>query len=58
MGERRSKVLGVVNLCGEGDLRRLERIIGRESDGEEEDSARVRAVGLRVLDAGCMGESD
>lgn len=48
----------MVNLCGEGDLRRLERIIGRESDGEEEDSARVRAVGLRVLDAGCMGESD
>lgn len=39
-------VLGVVDLGGEGDLGRLERVVGREGDGEEEDSAGVRAIGL------------
>jgi hypothetical protein len=36
--------LGVVDLGSESDLRRLERVVGRESDGEEEDTARVRRV--------------
>lgn len=38
--------VGVVDLGGEGDLRGLERVIGRESDAEEKDAARVRRVTL------------
>ena len=32
----------VVDLRREADLRRLERVVGGEGDGEEEDAARVR----------------
>ena len=39
-------VLGVVDLGGEGDLGRLEGVVGGEGDGEEEDAARVWAVRL------------
>lgn len=38
--------LGVVDLGGERDLGRLERVVGREPDLEEEDTARVRRVAL------------
>lgn len=36
----------MIDLCGESDLGRLERVVGREGDGEEEDTARIRAVTL------------
>lgn len=34
--------VGVVDAGGEVDLRRLERVVGRELDVEEEDTSRVR----------------
>ena len=39
--------VGVVDARGEVDLGRLERVVGREVDGEEEDAARVRRVALQ-----------
>lgn len=36
--------VGVVDLGGEGNLGGLEGVVGRESDGEEEDTAGVRGV--------------
>ena len=36
----------VVDLCGEGDLGRLEGVVGGEGDGEEEDAAGIRRVTL------------
>lgn len=38
--------VGVVDACGEVDLGRLEGIVGREVNGEEEDTARVGRVTL------------
>lgn len=38
--------VGVVDAGCEVDLWRLEGVVGREVDGEEEDAARVRAVAL------------
>lgn len=38
--------LRMVDLGGEGDLGRLKWVIGREGNSEEEDTARVRTVGL------------
>jgi hypothetical protein len=40
--------VGVVYAGGEVDLGRLERVVGGEVDGEEEDAARVGRVGLRA----------
>ena len=38
----------MVDLGGEGEFGRFERVIGRESDGEEEYTARVRTVTLSL----------
>jgi hypothetical protein len=44
--EGQASSLGVVDLGREGDFGRLERVIGREGDVEEEDAARVWRVTL------------
>lgn len=38
--------IGMVDSGGEVDLRRLERVVGGEVNGKEEDTPRVRRVGL------------
>lgn len=38
----------MVDASGEVDFGRLEGVVGREVDGEEEDAARVRRVALNV----------
>lgn len=43
---REGGVLWVVDLCGERDLGRLERVVGRERDRQEEHSTAVRRVTL------------
>lgn len=40
--------VGVINLGGETDFRRLEGIIGREGNGEEKDTTSIRRVALRI----------
>lgn len=46
--ESRGNELGVVDFGGEGDFGRLEGVVGREGDVQEEDAARVRRVALRA----------
>lgn len=43
--------IGMVDSGGEVDLRRLERVVGGEVNGKEEDTPRVRRVG-RTHDSG------
>lgn len=43
--------LGVVDLGRKGDFGRLERVIGREGDVEEEDAARVWRITLQFAGA-------
>jgi len=41
--------IGVIDPSREADPGRLERVIGRECDGEEEDTTSIRSVPLAAL---------